>query len=89
MVFLHPGDKLLDFFSLPWSHCIGSLKQARWQRAKKRRDVVIVLSGGGDVVVKGVVAVMGGCGDSAERRGDVVVKGVAPVAIGKWRGALR
>ena len=66
MVFLHPGDKLLDFFSLPRSHCIGSLKQARWQRAGKRRDVVIVLSGGGDVVVK-VVPVETGKGGGALR----------------------
>ena len=62
VAFLHPSDKPLDFFSLPRSHRVGSRKQARWWRAGRRGDVVIVLSGGGDVVVKGVVAVTTGRG---------------------------
>ena len=59
MVSLHPGDKLLDLFNLPRSHCVSSLKNARWQRAGQRGYVVIVLSGGGDVVVKVVAAAIG------------------------------
>ena len=67
VVFLHPGDRLLDFFGLPRAHCGGSLKQARWWRAGRREDAVIVLSGGGDVVVKGVVAAAIGKGRCALR----------------------
>ena len=43
MVFLHPGDKSLNFFSLPRSRCVGSLRQARRQRAWEGGDVVMVV----------------------------------------------
>ena len=58
MVFLYLGDQLFDFFGLPRSHCVGGLKQVRWQRPEVGGNVLMVLSGVGDVVmVKVAVAI--------------------------------
>ena len=51
VVFLHPGDQLFDFVGLPRSHCVGSLRRARWRRLAVAGNVVMVLSGVGDAAM--------------------------------------
>ena len=51
VVFLHPGDQLFKFFSLPRSHRVGGLKQARWRWLVVAGNVVMVLSAVGDAAM--------------------------------------